>query len=236
MWDEIAEGAADESTLWKQALRPEHERQLVSVFSPLADPRFAVGLETIYEGYLAHYGTPRLFAPADADVALLLGDYLYAHGLVRIAAFGETDAVADLSELISLCSQLRAENADGDGPLLAASAALLGTGRLLLGRRRCECGKLPRELVQRSRLLVARALVAGECLVEPSRAAEACVECVREELCVAKRIAYPLRRDRVLVVSGVADERPSGAVWLAVPERQVGDAIEAIGAFARRET
>ncbi|TMM11755.1 MAG: hypothetical protein E6F98_10150 [Actinobacteria bacterium] len=128
MWDEIAEGAADESTLWKQALRPEHERQLVSVFSPLADPRFAVGLETIYEGYLAHYGTPRLFAPADADVALLLGDYLYAHGLVRIAAFGETDAVADLSELISLCSQLRAENADGDGPLWAASAALLGTG------------------------------------------------------------------------------------------------------------
>jgi len=128
MWDEIAEGAADESTLWKQALRPEHERQLVSVFSPLADPRFAVGLETIYEGYLAHYGTPRLFAPADADVALLLGDYLYAHGLVRVAEFGETDAVADLSELISLCSQLRAEDATGDGPLWAASAALLGAG------------------------------------------------------------------------------------------------------------
>ena len=27
--------------------------------------------------------------------AVLLGDYLYAHGLVRIASFGETDAVAD---------------------------------------------------------------------------------------------------------------------------------------------
>src|ERR1700756_3904762 len=130
MWDEIADGAAGESALWKQALRPRQERQLVSVFSPLAEPRFAVGLETIYEGYLAHYGTPRLFAPTDADVALLLGDYLYAHGLVRIAAFGETDAVADLSELISLCSQLRAEDAEGDGPLWAASAALLGAGRL----------------------------------------------------------------------------------------------------------
>jgi hypothetical protein len=128
VWDEITEGAADESVLWREALRPGDERQLVAVFSPLADPRFALGLETIYEGYLTHYGTSRLFAPADADVALLLGDYLYAHGLVRVASFGETDAVADLSELISLCSQLRAEDADGDGPLWAASAALLGRG------------------------------------------------------------------------------------------------------------
>ncbi len=131
MWDEIADGATDESALWEDALRPKNERRLVVVFSPLAEPRFAVGLETIYEGYLAHYGTPRLFAPADADVALLLGDYLYAHGLVRIASFGETDAVSDLSELISLCSQLRAEDADGDGALWAASAALLGRGPLL---------------------------------------------------------------------------------------------------------
>jgi hypothetical protein len=128
VWDEITDEAARESALWKDALRPEQERKLVSVFSPLAEPRFAVGLETIYEGYLAHYGTPRLFAPADPDLALLLGDYLYAHGLVRIASFGETDAVSDLSELISLCSQLRAEDADGDGALWAASAALLGTG------------------------------------------------------------------------------------------------------------
>jgi len=128
MWDEIVDGAVAESPLWQRALRPEHERKLVSVFSPLAEPRFALGLETIYEGYLTHYGTSRLFAPDDPDVALLLGDYLYAHGLVRVAEFGETDAVADLSELISLCSQLRAEDAAGDGPLWAASAALLGAG------------------------------------------------------------------------------------------------------------
>jgi hypothetical protein len=75
-----------------------------------------------------HYGTPRLFAAADQDTALLLGDYLYAHGLVRIAACGDVDAVADLSELISLCSQLRAENTDGEGPLWAATASLLGAG------------------------------------------------------------------------------------------------------------
>jgi hypothetical protein len=128
VWDEIADGAAGESALWREALRPSDERKLVAVFSPLAEARFALGLETIYEGYLTHYGVSRLFAPSDPDVALLLGDYLYAHGLVRIASFGETDAVADLSELISLCSQLRAEDADGDGPLWAASAALLGSG------------------------------------------------------------------------------------------------------------
>ena len=47
------------------------------VFSPLvADRRFALGVETIYEGYLVHYGRPRLFAPPDDDIALLLGDYL----------------------------------------------------------------------------------------------------------------------------------------------------------------
>ena len=58
-------------------------------------------LETIYEGYLCHYGRPRLFAPPDDERALLLGDYLYAHGLVRIAATGSVDAVAELAELIS---------------------------------------------------------------------------------------------------------------------------------------
>ena len=131
MWDAIAEEATAESSLWRDALRPDGERELEPVFSPLAEERYALGLETIYEGYLAHYGVPRLFAPPDADTGLLLGDYLYAHGLVRIASFGDADAVADLSELISLCSQLRAEDADGDGPLWAASAALLGAGARL---------------------------------------------------------------------------------------------------------
>jgi hypothetical protein len=128
MWATIAEGAAAESSLWGDALKSSLAEE--PVFSPLADERFALGLETIYEGYLVHYGTPRLFAPADGDTALLLGDYLYAHGLVRIADAGDVDAVSDLSELISLCSQLRAEHAGGDGALWAATAALLGSRRL----------------------------------------------------------------------------------------------------------
>jgi hypothetical protein len=128
LWTAIARDASEESSLWRDALRPDGERE--PVFSPLGEERYALGLETIYEGYLVHYGSPRLFAPLDADTALLLGDYLYAHGLVRIASFGAVDAVADLSELISLCSQLRAETAGGDGPLWAATSALLGTGAL----------------------------------------------------------------------------------------------------------
>lgn len=52
-----------------------------------------------------HFGRSRLFSSADRDTALLLGDYLFAHGLVRIAATGSVDAVSDLAELISLCAQ-----------------------------------------------------------------------------------------------------------------------------------
>jgi hypothetical protein len=112
------------------ALREPVEGEFAPVFSPLAEPRFALGLETIYEGYLVHYGTPRVFEPADTDAALVLGDYLYAQGLARIASLGDVAAVSDLAELISLCAQIQAERRPGDGAAWAATAALLGEGRL----------------------------------------------------------------------------------------------------------
>ena len=126
----MAVDAVAESSLWADCLVPEADRDRSPVFSPLGEARYALGLETIYEGYLVHYGRPRLFVPGDDDTALLLGDYLYAHGVARISALHDVEAVADLSELISLCSQLRAEEADGDGQLWAATAALLGLGEL----------------------------------------------------------------------------------------------------------
>jgi hypothetical protein len=113
IWETLAAEAAAESPLWGDALRADPER--TPVFSPLAPERFALALETIYEGYLVHYGRPRLFAPPGEDEAVLLGDYLYAHGLVRIAATGELDAVAALAELISTCAALRADGGGGDG-------------------------------------------------------------------------------------------------------------------------
>ncbi len=64
----------------------------------------------------------------DADTALLLGDYLYAHGLVRVAEAGTVEAVADLAALISLCAQLRADRLPGDGEAWASTAATLGAG------------------------------------------------------------------------------------------------------------
>jgi hypothetical protein len=61
---------------------------------------------------------------------LLLGDYLYAQGLVRLSAPGSVEAVADMGELISLCAKLRAEGSGQDGPAWAATIALLGEGVL----------------------------------------------------------------------------------------------------------
>ena len=123
----IAAEAAAESPLWGGALRADPER--VPVFGELVPERFALGVETIYEGYLVHYGRPRLFTPPDDDVALLLGDYLYAHGLVRIAATGELDAVAALAELISTCAALRADGEIGDGEAWLACARRLAEQR-----------------------------------------------------------------------------------------------------------
>jgi hypothetical protein len=126
LWQTIALEAEHESPLWGAALRPEEAREEVAVFSPLTDERYALGIESIYEGYLLHYGRPRLFSPADRDAAILLGDYLYAHGLVRVTAVGDVGAVERLAELLSLCAHLRAEGREGDGEAWAATVGALG--------------------------------------------------------------------------------------------------------------
>jgi hypothetical protein len=125
LWETIAAEAERESPLWGEALRA---RDGEAVFSALADERYALGLETIYEGYLVHYGRPRLFQPQDEERAHLLGDYLYAHGLVRIANLGDVEAIRELAGLISYCAYLRAEGRDGDGEAWADTASRLGSG------------------------------------------------------------------------------------------------------------
>ena len=124
--EDVAAQTANESQLWARSLRPAGERELDAVFSPLAPPEYALGVETIYEAYLVHYGRPRLFDAADPDDAILLGDYLYAHGLVRIAQAGGVAAVSAMAELISSCAALRADAAPGDGDAWVAAARSLG--------------------------------------------------------------------------------------------------------------
>jgi hypothetical protein len=79
----------------EQAFAPQGEYELV--------------LEAVREGYLLHYGEPRLLAGHDDDLALLAGDYLYALGIERLAARGDTRAVHILADLISTCAQLHSE-------------------------------------------------------------------------------------------------------------------------------
>jgi hypothetical protein len=83
----------------------------------------ALVIEAVREGYLLHYEQPRLLAGHDSDLALLAGDYLYALGLNRLAALGDTRSVAILSDLISDCAQLQAEGDTEQIPELWRSAA-----------------------------------------------------------------------------------------------------------------
>jgi hypothetical protein len=151
LWDTIALEAGAESALWTAALRARDDQQRDAVFSPLGESRYALGIETIYEGYLLHYGYPRLFAPEDADTALLLGDYLYAHGLVRIERVGSVEAVNDLAELIALCAYLRAERIPGDGAVWAATSVLLGRRALEKARSTLRLDNDPRPLERLAR-------------------------------------------------------------------------------------
>jgi len=120
----IADEARRESPVWAAALRPDPDWE--PVFSTLAPERFTLGLETIYEAYLVHYGRPRLFDPGEESERVLLGDYLYAHGLVRVSRAGGVDAVAAMAELISCCAAMRAAGEVEDGEAWVEGARALG--------------------------------------------------------------------------------------------------------------
>ena len=83
----------------------------------------ALVIEAVREGYLLHYERPRLLAGHDPDLALLAGDYLYALGLDRLAALGDTRSIVILSDLISECARLQAEASPDSIPTLWRTAA-----------------------------------------------------------------------------------------------------------------
>jgi hypothetical protein len=84
---------------------------------------YALVIESIREGYLLHYGQPRVVGGADLDLELLAGDYLYALGLERLAGLGDLEAVRELSDLISLAAQLH----EAETGAAAANALWLGS-------------------------------------------------------------------------------------------------------------
>jgi hypothetical protein len=99
-----------------------------------APSEYAILFESIREGYLLHYARPRVVDGADEDLTLLAGDYLYARGLERLAAFGDLEAVRELSDLISLVAQIHAANdappgiQEGSAALWLASAIAVAAG------------------------------------------------------------------------------------------------------------
>lgn len=98
-----------------------------------APAEYSLIVEAVREGYLLHYGVPRILRGADTDLALLAGDYLYAAALERLARVGDLEAMRELSDLISLSAHLHGggnEGANGalDGPLWLATAVAVGAG------------------------------------------------------------------------------------------------------------
>ncbi|HWX52001.1 MAG TPA: hypothetical protein VNY34_01830 [Solirubrobacteraceae bacterium] len=86
-------------------------------------------VEAIYEGYLLHYGSPRVVCAQEADLGLLAGDQLYAIGLARLVALGDTAAVAELADVITLSAlaQSAGEKELADA-VWAAGARAVGWG------------------------------------------------------------------------------------------------------------
>lgn len=98
-----------------------------AAFAPAGE--YALVIEAVREGYLLHYAEPRLLTGHDPDLALLAGDYLYALGIERLAALGDTEAVHRLADLISTCARLHTEARADEVPIawMEAIQAIAGT-------------------------------------------------------------------------------------------------------------
>jgi hypothetical protein len=90
------------------------------------DPAYALLVEAIREGYLAHYGEGRVLRSPDADLELLGGDHLYALGLDRLAELGDLESVKILAGVIARCAQAHAEGvpAEADEAWRSGAAAV----------------------------------------------------------------------------------------------------------------
>jgi hypothetical protein len=87
-------------------------------------------VEMILEGSRLHYGSASVLACRDPDLALLLGDQLYALGLARLAVLGDLAAIAELADVISLIAQAHAgADAELAEAVWEAGVVAIGWGR-----------------------------------------------------------------------------------------------------------
>ena len=100
-------------------------------------------VEAIYEGYLLHYGSPRVLhvPPGEEGLGLLAGDQLYAIGLARLVAIGDTLAVCELADTITLSALAHAA---GRPPL---AEAVWDAGARAVGWGASETHRKAKELV-----------------------------------------------------------------------------------------
>jgi hypothetical protein len=92
-------------------------------------PEYELLIETIYEGYLLHYHSPRVVRPPEQDLGLLAGDRLYALGLARLVALGDIEAVAELADVIALSALAHgAGNPELASAVWGAGARAVGWG------------------------------------------------------------------------------------------------------------
>ena len=149
--NEVAEAVRADDTLLSALLR---EPAATAALGELAaaGPRaagaeadYAFVIEAVREGYLLHYGEPRILGgehgQVEPDLALLAGDHLYALGLERLAGLGDLEAVRELSDLISLCAVAHADEPAGEPH---GRRAVAGGGRRGWRRRRRSVMRAPR--------------------------------------------------------------------------------------------
>jgi hypothetical protein len=101
----LVEPAADTGTGPRAGADAQESPASIAANGPRAAGRreeYELLVEAIYEGYLLHYGAPRVICVPEADLKLLAGDRLYAIGLARLVELGDTLAVAELADTITL--------------------------------------------------------------------------------------------------------------------------------------
>lgn len=93
-----------------------------------APAAYARVVESVREGYLLHYGEPRVIVTSDRDLGLLAGDYMYACGLQTLASLGDLEAVRVLSDLIALSAHAHTDAAADVPALWLAAAVAIAAG------------------------------------------------------------------------------------------------------------